>query len=870
MKKIIMIFITVLCLCIGVTAYAESEIMKISMDGEVKQAKDIGSGKGISFTLPDYDETDYFISSIELAVFEKQDGESNYHIYKDNNGNESKKQLLKNPESLNIQVDFGDTSDYRDKAKYKIGYRYYLTSTADMSIITIAGEDIKNGWRLVGEANGGSATDDGFRFYKNANPTFNIECFSYIKHSSDGEVTADCAPSDVESTPFPMDLFTNGMTVQMKYEDFDQEDIVIAHYYLYDADTNQLIADGYLPATNIITADVGDAKNIKLQLEVSDNFGGKTETQEYVFTLDKEAAAVTSEFNDGGYWLRGKILFSDFYINDDADEKMTNGQVAARILKDGSEYKRVILSQNTDGVYRLYETNMPDGRYTVQLALYDKAGNVSTHTFYQNLDNTAPTAEFLTPEQYSSATLYSTWMNVSKTIAMDLKDASSGVKYYYVYRNNALDSSTSYGTAGSPKRATRSVTTSYTGKITYRISIYDAAKTINMSANTYSSGSGNSASYTKYVWLDKTKPTITTDHSESVWYEAPYTMTASFNDYPSSSSVADASGIKQKQYAITETSELPSSWNTYTSGIEFTTGGVWYVHLKAVDYAGNETIKVYKVKINTKPQIMGIVRPTDDYMHTIYYSDSQFYVIKSTAYNTKYHYSIADEDINDVIKTSVKLVNADNSSCYATADVTTQSTGEVTRDVVFNMPYVDALGDQLPDGVYNMYLNIKDIKNDGEELTAYTNYYGCQVIIKRNAPPTPIISVSGGKVSIEYPTETLADSLNMNVVRQHYKKEYKTVIEGDGTSNIYRTYQNPFDAKKMVVTALYTDIAGNTSTATKRIFDTGSTDGEGDTDIITPGNTTVVEESRSANVYYIGIRREKTSDLNGNIFDFME
>ncbi len=42
-----------LSICIGMTVHAENECIKISMDGEVKQAKDIASGKGISFTLPE-------------------------------------------------------------------------------------------------------------------------------------------------------------------------------------------------------------------------------------------------------------------------------------------------------------------------------------------------------------------------------------------------------------------------------------------------------------------------------------------------------------------------------------------------------------------------------------------------------------------------------------------------------------------------------------------------------------------------------------------------------------------------------------------------------------------------------------------------
>lgn len=46
-----------------------SETMKIAMNGEVKAAKDIGTGKGIAFLLPKLDDKEYNINSIELAVF---------------------------------------------------------------------------------------------------------------------------------------------------------------------------------------------------------------------------------------------------------------------------------------------------------------------------------------------------------------------------------------------------------------------------------------------------------------------------------------------------------------------------------------------------------------------------------------------------------------------------------------------------------------------------------------------------------------------------------------------------------------------------------------------------------------------------------
>ena len=55
-----------------VSVFAQSDTMKISMSGDTIRAKDIGTGKGITFTLPELENDDFYIYAIELGVFEKQ------------------------------------------------------------------------------------------------------------------------------------------------------------------------------------------------------------------------------------------------------------------------------------------------------------------------------------------------------------------------------------------------------------------------------------------------------------------------------------------------------------------------------------------------------------------------------------------------------------------------------------------------------------------------------------------------------------------------------------------------------------------------------------------------------------------------------
>ena len=114
------VLLTVPLLCGMGTAAQESTPVKISQNGTVKPAKDIGTGKGIAFTLPSLDDDRWILTAIELAVFEKQEGESEWHIYKDDSGKESKRRFIDSPTSYNIQVDFGDLDIYRKRAKYKL------------------------------------------------------------------------------------------------------------------------------------------------------------------------------------------------------------------------------------------------------------------------------------------------------------------------------------------------------------------------------------------------------------------------------------------------------------------------------------------------------------------------------------------------------------------------------------------------------------------------------------------------------------------------------------------------------------------------------------------------------------------------------
>lgn len=836
--------------------------MKISLNGEAKQAKDIGTGKGISFTLPDLAENKFLICAIELSIFEKKATEENYMAF-----GESK--MIDNPTTLNISVDFGDTSRFAEKAKYKIAYRYHVKNVDDMSKIVIAGEDIKDGWRLIGEVNPQNSSDNGFTFYKNAAPTVNVTGISFVGETISGTQAITYTPEQLKTMCLPANALTNGITVQYTADDYDVEDAVRMEYKLIDIIENTVVSEGDLPEDNRIAV-ATDAQYFSLVLNAADNWGAKSDEQEINIMIDYEPPAVISEFLDCGRVLRGRNLYSKFTIMDDRNDALTSGNVYYSIRKGDSLIdSNIRLSNNANGEYTVDRTNMADGVYEIELTLFDKSYNKSTHKLMQTLDNTSPTVTFASQSDSPSATLYSTWINESKKIIFIATDAFAGVKKINTYLDNSYLNSTVSETAQSPYTFSYNVTSAKTGMLYYYFYVYDDAVTINKSTNSVNlSASGNSCFVSKYVWLDKTPPSVSIDTDENAWYEAPFTIYADIYDYPSASSVSDNSGVKTKQYEVTET-ELPSGdWQVYSSGVTFYSGGVFYLHIKAKDYAGNETIETKRIKVNSPAEITSEVKPTDDSRHTIYSEKTGLYVIKNTAYATKYHFAVRDKDINDTIKTDIVIVSNDNSGIKATATSETVPNNSETREVVFNLPYAKSDGSALPDGVYTMSVSLTEVKNDGSQLITTSNAAICEIVIKRNAPPTPVISAADGFVEITYPVETLAGSLNRNDIRAMYKREYKAVKDGVPSTNAYKTYNGAFGADDIVVTALYTDPAGNISTSSQRIFKTP--DGVPPGSIITDGNTVTVEESRAANVYYIGTRRDKQKGLDDDIcFGFM-
>lgn len=643
MKKLAFVAILLLSLSLGVTAYA-ADALKIQQNGVVKRAKEIGSGNGIVFTLSDLNNASFVIDSYELAIFEKTQTDTNYKIF-------GSTKLVENPTSLNVTFDFGNITKYQTGAKYKIGYRYYVRSLDDSSILEIAGRDTKEGWRLVGEVNPTASSAAGFSFYLNSAPAISLNNVSWNGEDINGARTFTYTTAQLTGAYLHKSALSNGITVGYSVSDPDSEDTLTVYYKLINKANGAVIVDSVLGNDRKIS-NATAAENIDLVLYAVDNWGGRTDAAPVTLKIDRQTPVVTSQFQDMGRVIRGGELYSKFILTDDSGIALSNGNVYYSVKRNGvSVANTTRLSNHATGEYTVNMLNQTDGAYEITLTMFDKAYNKLVHTQTLTLDNTPPTLRFIPQNEDARSTLYNLWVNYNKNIVIDVAD-SSGIK-----KIDCLEGGGSIYSGGGTGIKFIAVPNK-TGKLNFSISLEDNACTLDKTNNRVNTASqGNISTFSSSVWIDKTPPAVTINADENTWY-APLTVTASFND--------NDSGIKTKQYQIGEA--ITENWLTYTDGIELGAGGIYYLHVKATDNAGNETVVSKKIKVNS-PLVIGKVKPTSDYLHTIYNSLGDIYIIKNTAFNTKFTFDAQDNDITDTLKADVKLINEDNNSIYSTSRI---------------------------------------------------------------------------------------------------------------------------------------------------------------------------------------------------------
>lgn len=205
--------------------------------------------------------------------------------------------------------------------------------------------------------------------------------------------------------------------------------------------------------------------------------------------------------------------------------------------------------------------------YDVQYYFQDNVGNVSSDYSSTGMkiavDGVAPSIGFSENGNPTYAKSHSTKVTVS--------DTGSGVNgVQYAWSTSSTTTPSSWTTTSSGATLT---TPSSTGTYYLWIKATDNV--------------GNSVTSTSNAFkVDQTLPSVSANPSSGDWENTPYAVTPSYSD--------SDSGVDTKQYAWSTSTSTPSSWSDYSSGTITQPGtGTYYLHLRAVDNAGNEKVDYF-------------------------------------------------------------------------------------------------------------------------------------------------------------------------------------------------------------------------------------------------------------------------------------
>ncbi|MFB5678794.1 OmpL47-type beta-barrel domain-containing protein [Paenibacillus terreus] len=205
------------------------------------------------------------------------------------------------------------------------------------------------------------------------------------------------------------------------------------------------------------------------------------------------------------------------------------------------------------------ETTITDeGIWYVHAKAIDKAGNVAdADPLRIVVDRTAPSAPVITTTEDDYTAGNVDFMVDGST------DLLSPFYYEYQIGNGAFEKGSS-------------------GSISENGTTVISARAIDAAGNV-------SAITSKTVYIDKQGPAIDIDPDGRGWSDDDIHASVSFSD--------EGSGVKERYYKITNSSDAPATWDIAADNrVELTIKdeGIWYIHAKAVDQVGNDEIIVSK------------------------------------------------------------------------------------------------------------------------------------------------------------------------------------------------------------------------------------------------------------------------------------
>jgi len=199
-------------------------------------------------------------------------------------------------------------------------------------------------------------------------------------------------------------------------------------------------------------------------------------------------------------------------------------------------------------------TQPEEGTYYLHYKVTDNAGNTKTGYFGPyRYDKTAPTV--------SADKSSGDWQNSPHQVILTFTDSYSGVNTkQYAW-------STSTSTPSSWSTYSGAVTQPGTGTYYLHYKVTDNA------------GNTKTGYFGPYRY-ETTKPTVTANKTSGDWQNSPHQVTLTYSD--------GQSGVKTKEYAWSTSTSTPSSWNTYSGTVTQPGTGIYYLHYRVVDEAGNE------------------------------------------------------------------------------------------------------------------------------------------------------------------------------------------------------------------------------------------------------------------------------------------
>lgn len=869
-KKFIPLFFLLIVLSLP-SAAAELQFT-IGMNGVTKRAPDISPGEqGINVTAePNINTALWRLYSVNLAVFSEKDNKYDLHktiqtVKKDNNANIG----------LNFKISFGNTADYEKGVKYRIAIRYTYQSVYDDTIFFVPDESTNDGWKLVGETNPNTATENGFYFTVTA-ADFDMEITSLrFYRNGYGYVTA--APSELTG---PWLWLGEAAAKDTSIAYTAENPVAKAVYSISNSDGTE-ITSGNIPEEGggKLTAFTYDTKGeiLRLTLFLTDIYGNKS-SRDLTFNFDstKPIAEIQPQYIED-VPINDNVFYEKWKFVEDTGVNISSGTLTEKYK--GSRYTMTVKGSEKSGKTSVLASpsgNIEDGLVvlditvvsnvftakTENLTVYDRAGNSVNLSGQQHLyDNSNPQSKIL-----SSVITPKEWSNKQfNTVVTEFSDDFGIEKAVGISPGN---------TAFEPSSINpdKTVNTFYfeipdTGKLVYKFKAFDISKPTDKAANSQDVlGSGRTGEISAEYWIDRKNPTIYTNVTDGGEYELPKQITISASDLESSAGKGDASGIKTLEYSLTK--DADANWQTVSGSsvtLSLNDAEKNRIIIRATDYAGNVTVtesmtlSLIPSNDNHAAEISGF-NILDNYRYTLANETSNgsypVYIVKPSAYSAKYALTIDDED-SDSYKLKIKLRNS-----AAETDKTVNVPQKGLTE--FSLSYFSDAS-SLPDGLYNVLCDLTEIKPGGSEILTLTDIKVGEIAIKRTACKDWTAEIEGGTLYWKMSHENLENGLNAPYLIALEKNRYK--VDGGAYTNAAVGVSGYFEhsVNDETITALHTDCAGNESVLTRRL--NKQDDGNGN-NIGVPGSDATLSRSRVATTYYIGTRRPQTSGVDNSKLTF--